>query len=117
MSNKKNLQEDRIIQEVMENFNWEKCNIVMNLIDWRWFSNTVPEIYELKATALNLINHSIKGVKSNDVHHNSSYYSATGGLKATSWKNRYGQLIAVKLEFVLTDWESDGDYYDDDLQN
>lgn len=86
----------------------------MNLIDWRWFSGTVPEIYELKATALDLIRHSIKGIKSEEVNYNSSYYSATGGLKATSWKNRYGHIVAIKLEFVLTDWESDGDYYSED---
>jgi len=114
MLNKKEFKEEYIIREVMENFDWEKCHIVMNLIDWRWFSGTVPEIYELKATALDLIRHSIKGIKSGEVNHNSSYYSATGGLKATSWKNRYGHIVAIKLEFVLTDWESDGDYYSED---
>jgi len=51
-----------------------------------------------------------------EIKHDSYYYSSTGGLKAIAWKNKYGHITSIELEFVLTSWESDGDYYDDDLQ-
>ena len=41
--------------------------------------------------------------------HKSSYFSSSGGLKATTWKNRYGHIEGIRLEFVLTAWDADGD--------
>jgi hypothetical protein len=38
-----------------------------------------------------------------------TYFVSSGGLKATAWRNRYRQIEAINLEFVLTDWQSDGD--------
>jgi len=39
----------------------------------------------------------------------STYFSSSGGLKGNAWVNRYGHIEALRLEFVLTEWESDGD--------
>jgi hypothetical protein len=40
---------------------------------------------------------------------NETYFHETGGLRAEAIKNKYNQLIYVKLSFVLDDWQSDGD--------
>jgi hypothetical protein len=53
----------------------------------------------------------MKGVKDkeNRLSVNESYFCSSGGLKGTAWKNRYGHVAGIKLEFVLTEWDSDGD--------
>jgi hypothetical protein len=43
---------------------------------------------------------------------NETYMSSTGGFKAVAIKNKYNHLEFLKLEFVLTEWESDGDIID-----
>jgi hypothetical protein len=47
--------------------------------------------------------------KENRLSVNEHYFSSSGGLKGTAWKNRYGHVAGIKLEFVLTEWDSDGD--------
>lgn len=108
--------EQRMIQQIMDNFDWQKCHTTMSAIGWEWFFVGVPTIYDLKECGRKLIDVAVQGVKKPEIKHDSYYYSSTGGLKAIAWKNKYGHITSIELEFVLTSWESDGDYYDDDLQ-
>ena len=109
--------EEKLVEDILENFDWNKCVLTMKLLNWRWalLEGEVQE-YNLKSRAVQLMQAAINGVKSKDVNFHSSYFSSTGGLKATAWKNRFGHVTGLNLEFILTDWESDGDYYQDDLQ-
>lgn len=106
-----------MIEDILRNFNWGRCVKAMRAINWRWVlvEGDVQED-NLKRTAIRLMETAMNGVKSKDVHFRSSYFSESGGLKATAWKNRYGHIVSLNLEFVLTDWESDGDYFQDNLQ-
>lgn len=113
---KKVLDEQMIIQEIMDNFDWEKCHQTMSLIGWEWHFVGIPTIFDLKDCAKKLIDSAIEGVKKPEIRYDTYYFCATGGLKAIAWKNRYGHIVSVELEFVLTSWQSDGDYYKDDLQ-
>ena len=42
--------------------------------------------------------------KSKKHSHLEGYFSLSGGLKATVWKNRYGQITNIQLDFILTEW-------------
>lgn len=100
-----------MIDEVIQQFNFERCHNVMTLINWEWSGVGVPTIKMLKDSSTIKLMSVIKGVKdkSNKVLANEPYFSSSGGLKATAWKNRYGHISGLKLEFVLAEWEADGD--------
>jgi hypothetical protein len=104
--------EESMINDILENFDWEKCVKTMKALNWTWALVGFPQVHNLKETAKHLLNSSIQGVKEKDINFHSSYFSVTGGLKATAWKNRFGQVVGINLEFVVTDWESDGDYHE-----
>jgi len=105
------LKESKMINDIIENFDFYKCHDVMSHVDWQWRGNGVPTIDMLKLSAVNRLKNAIEGVKDkeNKVASDCEYHSSSGGLKATAWKNRYGHIEGVRLEFVLTEWDSDGD--------
>ena len=45
--------EDKMIQEILDNFDFNKCWTVMKLINWTWgFNNETPTISKLKESAV-----------------------------------------------------------------
>jgi hypothetical protein len=102
--------EEELIDEVLEQFNFGKCKSVMEHLRWGWGlfnNNRVPTIQEMKESARDRINNAIKGIKEDKKHsYREAYISSSGGLKASVWKNRYGRICDVQLEFVLTDWST-----------
>ena len=103
--------EQELIDEVIENFNFEKCYLTMTLLNWKWGTANgfmVPNVEDLKTSALERILSAINGSKENGrMTLNEVYYSSSGGLKASVCKNRYNQITYINLEFVLTDWSSE----------
>lgn len=100
----------KMIDEVIENFDFEKCHKTMTLLGWEWLGG-VPTIERLKHAAVERLNSAIEGAldKKDILPLNSCYFCSSGGLKATAWRNRYFHLAFIRLEFVLTEWDSDGD--------
>lgn len=104
---------EKMIEDVLEHFDFDKCHYVMTKLRWFWIGRGVPTIEDLKHSARQRLECAIKGAtdKKDRLPLNSYYFCSSGGLKATAWRNRYGHLEAINLEFVLTDWESDGDSF------
>jgi hypothetical protein len=104
--------EDRMIENIIENFDFVRCQHAMRLLNWEWFGRGIPTIPMLKQASVERLKSAMKGVKEkeNRLSENESYFSSSGGLKGTAWKNRYGHVAGIKLEFILTDWDADGDY-------
>ena len=101
--------EKEMMDEILDNFDFVKCHDVMSKIGWTWFLEpSAPSIERIKESARNRMMDAIKVCKDGESH-KSSYFSSSGGLKATTWKNRYGHIEGIRLEFVLTDWDADGD--------
>ena len=98
--------EQELIDEILEQFNFAKCKLVMDKLNWTWgFNNQVPSIQQLKESARDRIESAIEGLKSSKKWtHHQPYMSSSGGLCVHVWKNRYGQICDIKLEFVLTEW-------------
>jgi hypothetical protein len=105
------MMEERMIGEVIQEFDFEKCHNAMTLLNWTWFMSGVPTVEMLKSAAIHRLRSAIDGVKDkeNRLSANESYFSSSGGLKGTAWKNRYGHVAGIKLEFILTEWDADGD--------
>ena len=98
--------EYELIDEVIENFDFHRCHRVMKHLKWTWtFDRDVPTIDRLRESARKRIEGAIEGIKKRKKHsHLESYFSSSGGLKATVWKNRYGQITNIQLDFILTEW-------------
>ena len=111
-SRSQSVMEDKMIDNVIENFDFVRCQRAMRLLDWEWFGRGIPTIPMLKESSIERLKSAIKGVKNKDnrLSVNESYFSSSGGLKGTAWKNRYGHVAGIKLEFVLAEWDADGDY-------
>ena len=102
--------EDKMIRDILENFDFKKCRRVMKYLKWVWaFENETPSIDRLKESATNCLKHAIEIAKKGKSS-KATYFASTGGLKGNAWVNRFGYIEAIRLEFVLTDWDSDGDY-------
>lgn len=100
----------KMVQEIIDSFDFEQCHKVMKFLKWEWVSCGVPSIYDLKRTAEYLLNGAIEGcIESKDTKYGQTYIHATGGLQAEAIKNKYNHLIHLKLFFSLTEWESDND--------
>lgn len=110
MANKILEQENKMIEEIIENFDFVKCKLTMIALGWTWSPDQViPSIERLKESARDRLRGAIKITKQNKCS-KSTFFSSSGGLKGNAWINRYGHIEALRLEFVLTEWESDGDY-------
>lgn len=101
--------ENKMINDILENFDFEKCRKAMQAVNWTWaFENAVPSIERLRKAAENRLRDSMELAKKG-TDSKSTYFVSSGGLKGNAWRNRYGHIEAIRLEFVLTDWDADGD--------
>lgn len=101
--------EDKMIQDILDNFDFYKCSLTMKALNWTWgFDSVSPSIEDMKTIAEERLRNAMDGAKSNKCS-KSTYYSSSGGFKGNAWINRYGHVEGIRLEFVLTDWDSDGD--------
>lgn len=108
MEKKSKMREQRIISNILENFDFEKCHSVMTHLNWTWGINgKVPTIKELRKSAISRLTNAMDIAKEEKCH-KCTYFSDSGGLKATAWVNKKGNIVGANLEFVLTDWDSDG---------
>lgn len=86
------------IDEVMDNFDFDRVHEVMTAIDWQWQDKGVPEKSELRATARKLMNDVIKMVgEGGEVE----YLYGSGGFEATAYSTGY-----LNLRFVVADWDA-----------
>lgn len=105
-----------LIDEILENFDFESCHKMMMLTNWTWHGAGVPNVERLKNSAvdriLSAINVSQERWSDKDIHipdysnQGSSFFSSSGGLKATVWTNK-GDVLRIDLEFIFTEWTSE----------
>ena len=111
MLTRQELHVEQMIDEIIQNFDFERCHFVMQKLNWEWFPQGVPSLRRLKESAKERLKDVAKELsrKNNGLTSKDYYFSSSGGLKATGWKNRFGHVEALQLEFVLSEWQSDGD--------
>lgn len=82
------------IDEILDNFDFEKVREVMIFLNWKWFFSSgyrIPTVDEIKDSAIKLLNE----VASNK---NKTYSVATGGFKASKYDKD------LELEFTIEDY-------------
>jgi len=100
-----------MVNEVLAHFDFEKVNETMTLLNWSWAGEGIPSVKQLKDSAENHLYGAIKQAldPNNTEHHEVRWISASGGFKATAWKNEDGTLAKVLLEFIVTEWDAEDD--------
>ena len=101
--------EQDMISEILENFDFEKVRQTMEFLDWRWgLDSRVVSVDMLRRAAIVRMEDAMQMAKKG-LRINMTYFSSSGGLKACAWRNRFGHIEAISLEFILSDWHSEGD--------
>lgn len=100
--------EQDMISEILEHFDFKKVQSTMEFLDWRW-GLTLERVTEemLRRSAIVRIEDAIQLARKGNNSH-STYFSSSGGLKANAWRNKFGHIEAISLEFVLSDWHCEG---------
>jgi hypothetical protein len=100
--------EQKLIDEVLQEFNFGKCKLTMEYLNWTWArTNSVPSIADLKESALNRIYSAIDVIRTRkNISYQHPATCSSGGLEATVYVNKYGHITYVGLKFVLTQWEN-----------
>ena len=108
-----NKKEQELIDKVLKEFDFNQVHKTMRLLRWEWispFGYEVPSLEKIKNSANNRIEGAIEcskkvKFKNKDIE----YFSSSGGFKASVWKNIYGQITNVQLQFILTEWQAGED--------
>ena len=104
---------DDMINEVLAHFDFETVNQTMKALNWTWWDKAerVPTIQQLKESAEYHMNSAIEQVLSekNKEHHKVAWISASGGFKAMAWKTKKGKLETVRLEFIVSEWDTENE--------
>lgn len=102
--------EENMVQNIMECFDFEKCLEVMKFLNWTWGNDFhTPSLNEMREEAEKRLRDAISYAKTIQ-EKNTPCYSSSGGFKATVWKNKYGHIIDLELEFIVSSWSHDDDY-------
>jgi hypothetical protein len=100
--------EQELIDEILENFDFKKCEMAMNCLNWTWRGNAnSPTVQELRESAKQRIERAIIDFKEEKKwHYTQPYMTSSGGLCVHIWKNRYGKICDILLSFILTEWDT-----------
>ena len=91
---------EKLIENILENFDFEKVRKVMDFLNWTWADNEVPSTYKL----INSAKKRLEEAYTLSERENRNCSISSGGLKAsTIWDE--GQVVFLELEFVLTSWD------------
>ena len=95
---------EQLIDEIVENFNWDKVYRTMDALGWTWVDSEgeTPSIVKLITTATKLLRDAFDGA----VREQETYLSGTGGFEAVCYVDNDG-MYRLELRFVVASWDVD----------
>lgn len=103
---------DRMVDEILEEFNFNKVRKAMWHLDWKWATakDGIPTIEELKETAERLLRQAAECrllKEYGSVDWGTPILSSTGGFEATAWCDETKtRITGLQLQFVLTEYDA-----------
>ena len=90
------------IDDIMDNFDFDKVHETMTLLGWRWVNHDtqafeIPHVSELRKRARSLMKEALASSRA-------SYRIATGGFQVD--KTTEEDKTYLSLSFVLTSWDN-----------
>jgi hypothetical protein len=103
------MEKHKAINNIIDNFNWDRVQKTMEYLNWRWYSSCegeVPTIGPLLRQSIDLLHRAYDLCEINkDITR-----VGTGGLFALAfWDDENNKVYHLELYFALTSWEE----YDD----
>jgi len=86
----------KMMFDIINNFDFEKVQNTMNYLGWSWYPKGVPTVSDLIFGARERIESVIKNCLL-DANPDEEYFVSSGGLKATAIKDDYGQITFLQL--------------------
>lgn len=101
--NNTELENFKAINNVVNMVEWDEVHKVMKYLNWKWASSDgVPEIYELKESALRLAEEVVAAT----IKAKSGRFSATGGVECETYFYQNTGCILLRVNFVLTGYDN-----------
>lgn len=98
---------EKMIDGIMENFEWKRVQEVMDYLDWRWRGEDVT-VAMLKKEAERLLRGAAEsrlGQFKNE-HWEQGIINGCGGFQAMAFCNEdKTEIIGLDLKFILTEWD------------
>jgi hypothetical protein len=99
---------DKMIDDIIDAFDFNKVWITMEYLGWRWDGQGVPTIKALIEEAKRLLKGAAKSRLTDfkDEYWELGIINGAGGVQATAYCNEAKtKIIALDLKFVLTEWD------------
>jgi len=95
---------EQLIDEIVENFNWDKVYRTMDALGWIWASSEgeTPSIGKLISTATGLLRDAYDGAEKEQY----TYLVGTGGFQAVCFVDE-DSMYRLELRFVVASWDVD----------
>jgi hypothetical protein len=103
------MEKQKSIDNIIDNFNWDRVQKVMEFLDWKWYGSCegeVPTIGPLIRQSMDLLN------KAYDLceQYKEITRVGTGGLYAMAfWDDEEKEVYHLELYFALSSWEEYND--------
>ena len=99
------LNKQKAIDDIIENFNWNKVHETMVALNWTWWDSNdeAPTLGMLFRCASKLLHDAYDGAE----REKCDYLSATGGFRAQAIiDDETKEIISLRLAFEVCSWES-----------
>lgn len=103
------IDKQKAINDIVENFNWEKVHKAMKALEWNWHDSEgeTPSIGALFNCAIGLLHDAYDGAEKDKTN----YTYATGGFYARAFvDDETKEVTQLRLSFEVCNWD-----YDDEL--
>lgn len=96
------INKQKAIDDIVDNFNWEKVHKTMEALDWTWHDSEdeTPTIGMLFRCAVGLLHDAYDGAE----RFKANYSARTGGFHARAIVDE-GEIYELRLTFEVTSWE------------
>ena len=102
-----NTTEQKLLDEVMDWFDFHKVAKVMSHLQWTWHNcespGGIPTESDLRVRVREMFTRLIAEKRCME-----RYVCATGGFEYTVWRDSDGNVDVLELKFVLSDWSTAG---------
>jgi hypothetical protein len=96
------LENYKAIHHIVDMMKWSDVREAMLCLDWQWHGDGVPEVYQLKQTALELAECAVSEV----IKSKSEWYTETGGISVNAKYYSDNGDVYLKVSFVLSSWDN-----------
>jgi hypothetical protein len=101
---------NQMIDEIMDEFDFNRVQRTMDYLNWQWAGEGVPTIESLKKSAERLLRGAAEARlgQYKDTHWEQGIINSTGGFQAMAFCNEdKTKIIGLDLKFIISEWDAE----------